>query len=184
VSAEIKQDLRSWSREVLEVPNPHLGGIPACPYAKQAWKEDKVLVIETDNIYAAALTACSRFTQYDKDLVVVASYNLPDVEHLHEYADVLNQTFQSLHCMQFHPDYGAEDAELDFLTDNDWDSSVEQPYCMLFIQDLEKVVRASDKLEVLGYYKAYPPDEYLALVVNRKRRLGNGYETSCDEVRR
>jgi hypothetical protein len=86
--------------------------------------------------------------------------------------------------MQFHPDYGAEDAELDFLTDNDWDSSVEQPYCMLFIQDLEKVVRASDKLEVLGYYRAYPPDEYLALVVNRKRRLGNGYETSCDEVRR
>jgi hypothetical protein len=76
-----------------------------------------------------------------------------------------------LHCMEFHPDYDAEDAELDFLLEATWESSIQRPYCMLFIQDLAKVVTASDKLKALGYYDAYPPDEYEALVVQRKRRL-------------
>ena len=73
--------------------------------------------------------------------------------------------------MEFHPEYGAEDADLDFLTDNAWESSVDKSYCMIFIQDLEQVVRASDKLERLGYYKVYPESEYQELVVKRKRRL-------------
>ena len=48
---------------------------------------------------------------------------------------------------------------------------------MIFIQDLEQVVRASDKLQTLGYYDVYPDEEYEELVVNRKRRLHDGYET-------
>ena len=48
MDTKIEDDLRSWSREVLEVPNKYLGGMPACPYAKEAWKKDKVLVLETD----------------------------------------------------------------------------------------------------------------------------------------
>lgn len=177
----IEEDLRSWSREVLEVPNPHLNGLPACPYARQAWRDNRVQVIESDNIYAASLTACMGFTQFDKDLVVIASYNIPEIESLHGYVEALNQTFDDLHCMEFHPEYGAEDADMDFLSDNDWESSIEQPYCMVFIQALDEVVRASDKLERLGYYKAYPHDEYQALVVNRKRRLSHGNEASCNE---
>ena len=43
---EIEKDLRSWSSEVLEVPNQNLKGLSACPYAKEAWKKDKVLVVE------------------------------------------------------------------------------------------------------------------------------------------
>ena len=53
----------------------------------------------------------------------------------------LNILFDTLHCMEFHPDYGAEDADLDFLYDNDWESSLDKPYCMIFIQDLEQVVQ-------------------------------------------
>ena len=178
---EIEADLRSWTREVLEVPSPYLGGIPPCPYAKQAWVEDKVLVIESANVYADALKYCSSFSDIGKELVILASYNLPDLERFNGYMESLNDTFSTLHCMEFHPDYGAEDAELDFLADNEWESAVEDPYCMLFIQDLAQVVRASDKLQRLGYYTAYPEAEYKQLVVNRKRRLTHGYETSCDE---
>jgi hypothetical protein len=167
----IEEDLRSWSREVLEVPNRHLKGLPACPYARQAWKEDKVLVTETDNIFSASMTACTLFSEFNKDLVVIASYEVPDINHLHGFVHGLNQCFPDLHCMEFHPDYGAEDAELDFLTDNEWGSAVELPYCMIFVQGLREVVVASDKLKTLGYYDAYPPDEYEALVAQRKRRL-------------
>lgn len=180
----IEADLRSWSREVLEVPNPHLRGLPACPYAAKAWRDSKVEVIETDTLFAAALRACADFDGRGKDLVVVASFNIPDLAELGAFSQELNRQFPDLHCMTFHPDYGAEDAELDFLTDNDWESAVDESYAMVFIQDLRLVVAASDRLIPLGYYDAYPRDEYEALVLHRKRRLTHGDETSCDEARR
>ena len=167
----VESDLRSWSREVLEVPNDHLKGLPPCPYAKQAWQQNKVLVIEGDDIKADALLYCDKFYDLNKELVVVASFNIPDIEEFSLFVEGLNKDFKTLHCMQFHPDFGAEDAELDFLYDNDWDSSLDREYCMIFIQDLRIVVNASDKLKKLGYYEAYPSSEYEELVVKRKERL-------------
>jgi len=180
----IEADLRSWSREVLEVPNPHLGGLPACPFARQAWRENKVLVVETDAFMDDCRKFCADFTGLEKDLVVVATYDIPDIDDLAEFVEELHLEFPNLHCMQFHPEYGAEDAGLDFLSDNDWESATDHEYSMLFIQDLSLVVEASDKLEPLGYYEAYPADEYESLVAQRKRRLIHGDETTSDEARR
>lgn len=177
----IEADLRSWSRTVLEAPSPHLNGMPPCPYARKAWRENKVLVIESDNFAADVARYCRDFYEFDKELIVVASYSIPNLEEFAGFVASLNEEHPSLHCMQFHPEYGAEDAELDFLTENDWESSVSDDYCMIFIQDLSLVVAASDRLEALGYYAAYPRDEYQELVVNRKRRLPHGNETSCNE---
>ena len=174
----IEQDLRSWSREVLEVPNAHLRGLPPCPYARKAWRENKVLVIESSNFEEEVARYCRDFYEFDKELIVVATYNIPDIDGLTEFTQALNDRHPSLHCMQFHPDYDADDAELDFLTDNEWQSEVSEDYAMLFVQDLAQVVAASDRLQPLGYYDVYPPDEYEALVVNRKRRLNHGNETS------
>ena len=72
--------------------------------------------------------------------------------------------------MGFHPDYGAEDADLDFLYDNDWESSIEDEYAMMFIQSLSKVDDASLQLEKMGYYNVYPEEEYKALVLERRQR--------------
>ena len=41
---DVKQDVRKWSEHFLEIPNKHLGGFPACPFAKKTWKDDKVIV--------------------------------------------------------------------------------------------------------------------------------------------
>ena len=41
---DVKQDVRKWSELFLEVPNTHLGGFPACPFAKKTWTDNKVLV--------------------------------------------------------------------------------------------------------------------------------------------
>lgn len=173
----IEADLRSWSREVLEVPNPHLNGLPACPYAAKAWRDSMVEVVETETIFAEALRACADFSDRGKELVVVATFNIPDIAELDAFSRALNMQFPDLHCMTFHPGYDAEDAELDFLTDNDWESSVDGDYAMLFVQDLRLVVAASDRLQPLGYYDVYPRDEYEELVLNRKRRLTDGDET-------
>lgn len=183
VATAIEQDLRSWSREVLEPPSKHLNGMPPCPYARKAWRENKVLVIESNNFEEDVAKYCREFYEFDKELIVVGTYDIPDIDDFSAFTDALNEKHPSLHCMQFHPDYGADDAEMDFLTDNDWESSIEQDYCMMFIQDLRLVVAASDRLEILGYYSAYPQDEYEALVVNRKRRLNYGDEAQSNEER-
>lgn len=182
MATEIESDLRSWSREVLEVPSPYLKGLPPCPYARKAWRDNKVLVIESDNFEADLRRHCQDFYEFDKELVVVATYDIPDINDLASLVETLHSEFPHLHCMQFHPDYGPEEAELDFLFDNDWESSTAYEYSMVFIQDLKLVVESSDRLESLGYYAAYPRDEYEELVVNRKRRLTDGYETSCNEA--
>ena len=41
---EVIKDVRKWSELYLEVPNKHLGGYPACPFAKKTWTDNKVVV--------------------------------------------------------------------------------------------------------------------------------------------
>lgn len=167
----IKDDIRSWSREVLEVPNPELNGLPACPYAKQAWKQNKVNVIETDSLVETVVKEADWFDN-TYDLVIVASYKFPSIDFFDVYIEYLNDTYSEndLHIMGFHPDYGAEDADLDFLYDNNWESSIEDEYAMMFIQSLSKVDDASLQLEKMGYYNVYPEEEYKALVLERRQR--------------
>ena len=167
----IENDLRDWSSKVLEVPNAVLGGLPACPYAKEAWKQNKVSVVETEHIGIESICQARKFDN-TYDLVVVASYTFPSSYAFTEFIEFLNNSFtkNDLHIMGFHPDYGAEDADLDFLYEHDWESAIEKEYAMMFIQSLSKVDDASQKLEKLGYYNVYPSDEYETLVVDRRKR--------------
>ena len=59
--------------------------------------------------------------------------------------------------MGFHPDYGAEDADLDFLYEHEWESALEDEYAMMFIQSLSKVDDASLRLEkrILQVHEEY-----------------------------
>ena len=168
----IEQDIRSWSHKVLEVANPALNGLPACPYAQKAWKENKVSVVETDHIGIETISQANKFENNNYDLVIIASYRFPTPYQFTEFIEFLNDTYScsDLHIMGFHPEYGAEDAELDFLYDHDWTSSVDEEYAMMFIQSLSQVDDASLKLEKLGYYDVYPHEEYEALVLERRQR--------------
>jgi len=180
----IEKDLRNWSRDVLEVPNEALGGLPACPFAKKAWKQRKVNVVETTGLVYTTEKEAKVFHNHRYELVVVASYNYPDISMFNMYVEYLNDKYtkNDLHIMGFHPDYGAEDAELDFLYEHDWESSIDKEYAMLFIQSLSQVDDASLQLEKLGYYTVYPEEEYKALVLDRRaRRQSNGDETQSNE---
>ena len=175
----IADDLREWSMNVLEVPNPHLDGLPACPYAKKAWQDDKVKIVETKNIYKETLRQCNEFATNQYEVVVCASFTIPNMQEFSTWCEERNNLLakQDLHIMGFHPEFGAEEAELDFLYEHSWESSVKDEYCMVFIQSLSQVDDASLKLEKLDYYKVYPEDEYQELVINRRTKR-NGNETT------
>ena len=178
----IADDLREWSMNVLEVPNPHLDGLPACPYAKKAWQDNKVKIVETKNIYKETLRQCNEFADNAYDLTICASFTIPNMQEFSTWCEQRNNLLakQDLHIMGFHPEFGAEEAELDFLYEHSWESSVKDEYCMVFIQSLSQVDDASLKLEKLDYYKVYPEDEYRELVINRRTKR-NGNETQSYE---
>ena len=183
MAGKLEEDIRSWSRNVVEVPSPHMPhNMAPCPFAEKAWRDNRVEVREAADPLREAWRVCLDFPP-EKDLVIVASEALPELEDFERRIDELNGEFRYLDrfLMGFHPDYGAEDQELDFLYEHDWESDVEEEYCMIFVQSLSQVVAYSDRLYALGYYDAFPPEEYQQLVVERKRRLTNGDETPRDE---
>jgi hypothetical protein len=182
MATSIADDLREWSMNVLEVPNSHLDGLPACPYAKKAWQDNKVKIVETKNIYKETLRQCTEFTDNRYEVVVCASFTIPNMQEFSTWCEERNNLLakQDLHIMGFHPEFGAEEAELDFLYEHSWESSVKDEYCMVFIQSLSQVDDASLKLEKLDYYKVYPEDEYQELVINRRTKR-NGNETQSNE---
>lgn len=181
MTISIGDDLREWSMNVLEVPNPHLDGLPACPYAKKAWQDDKVKIVETKNIYKETLRQCNEFAENKYEVVVCASFTIPNMQEFSTWCEERNNLLakHDLHIMGFHPEFGAEEAELDFLYEHSWESSVKDEYCMVFIQSLSQVDDASLKLEKLDYYKVYPEDEYQELVINRRTKR-NGNETTSN----
>ncbi len=181
MATSIADDLREWSMNVLEVPNPHLDGLPACPYAKKAWQDNKVKIVETKNIYKETLRQCNEFADNAYDLTICASFTIPNMQEFSTWCEERNNLLakHDLHIMGFHPEFGAEEAELDFLYEHSWESSVKDEYCMVFIQSLSQVDDASLKLEKLDYYKVYPEDEYQELVINRRTKR-NGNETTSN----
>ena len=171
----VASDIRKWSNEFLELPNEKLNGLPPCPYAKQAWLDNKVVFSINTGVDGLAKEVAD-FESHDYDIVVWASQYLPDMEYLDGYCDGINELASvagiDLHLMVFHPNYDATEAGLDFLVDDGvTDDSLS--YCMVFVQLLSKLDDAALYLEKSNYYEHFPDDVYEALVLDR-RRLRNG----------
>jgi len=170
----VEADIRKWSHEFLEIPSDKLNGLPPCPYAKQAWLDNKVVFSINTGIDGLAKEVAD-FDQHDYDIVVWASEHLPVMEYLDGYCDGINEAMsiagKDMHLMVFHPDYDANEAGLDFLVDDVTDEDLD--YCMVFVQRLSTLDDSSLSLEKSGYYQHFPDDVYESLVLDR-RRLRNG----------
>ena len=172
----IEADIRKWSHNFLEIPNVKLNGLPPCPYAKQAWADNKVTFSINTGI-DGLLEAVRVFDTHDYDIVVWASEVLPDIKYLDGFCDGMNELMSvagiDLHLMVFHPDYNAEQAGLDFLIEDDIvDESL--TYCMVFVQKLSLLDDAALSLEKSGYYKHFPEDTFESLVLERRRLRNEG----------
>ena len=172
----VEADIRKWSHEFLEVPNEKLNGLPPCPYAKQAWLDNKVVFSINTGLDGLAKEVAD-FYEHDYDIVVWANEVLPDVEYLDGWCDGANEALsiagKDIHLMVFHPDYDAEKAGLDFLIDD----NVVDPgldYCMVFVQRLSTLDDAALSLEKSGYYQHFPTEVYESLVIERRKLRDEG----------
>ena len=175
----ILEDIYTWSKEYLEIPNIHLNKMPACPYAKQAWKDDKVW-IETrqpDIGYRRQLNKLLRKLDFKKKeiLVFCDPYFMEfSLNRFQKEIDSFNDKWnkKDIFFMGFHPYNPATEEEQEFLVNPKGD--VEMPeskvtYSMMLIQKFSQLYEASDRLKRMGYYKKWPKDYYDEVVESRQQ---------------
>ena len=166
----VLEDIRGWSREVLEVPNPHLSGLKACPYAENAWKKKRVDVLVGDGP-ADLRSAIDSFDSKSFDMVIWVNFNLSRYDLWDRWVQIWNKENSSrdIYLMLFHPGFPPSEETEEFLTDNDWESDVDEDYMMVFIQSLGALNKASVALESIGYYNHFADHLYETLVIDRRR---------------
>ena len=157
---KIKKEIRRWSKEQLEPPNPDFNNIPACPYAKKAWKDKKVkLAFKTELYDNEIIYKYLNDWDNDIDLVILVDTNfVEETEDFHDNLDFINENISD-HCfkerdfwvMGFHP---YDDAN-ELIDDGTFEGESDLEYAIVFIQRLSKLEEASEKLINQGYYKTY-----------------------------
>jgi hypothetical protein len=171
----IEEDIISWSKDFLELPNKELGDKPVCPYAKQARISGQVnIVVEEsgEKLLETVVNQCNNFKQSGKKICIVAC---PDLEttadELEDYVHALNHVFvpQDVYLMSSHP--GGYEEPVEFLENTDW--LPDNEFLMVLIQPFEELEKASSNLNKIGFYKTWPQDYYESTVNKRKtyRRL-------------
>ena len=113
----IEEDIISWSKDFLELPNEELGGKPVCPYAKQARTSGQInIVVEEsgEKLLQTVVNQCNNFKQSGKKICIVAC---PDLEvtadELDSYVHALNHIFvpKEVYLMASHPRSDIEPVE-------------------------------------------------------------------------
>ena len=184
----IKNEIRSWSREQLEPPNPDFNNIPACPYAKKAWDDKKVKFAFKTELYDNDVIY-EYLENWDDsiDLVILVDTNFAEeTEDFHDNLDFINENIsenvfkdKDLWVMGFHP---YDDAN-ELIDDGTFKGASDIEYAIIFVQRLSKLQEASNKLVDKGYYDHYfKTNDVSEMYEIRKeyyRRLdhGNGKES-------
>ena len=176
---QIIEDVRLWSKHFLEVPNLHLGGVPACPFAKKAWMDKKVWVaVKTKrSTYKKELNDCLKNLDFTKKeiLIFCDPYYSYSPDELHMATEDFNEWYnrKDFYFMSFHPSNPATEEEQRFLVSPNKDVDVSGPdykYSMMLVQKFSQLQEASDKLHKQGYYKQWPKGYYRDVVVSRAKK--------------
>tara|TARA_R100001443_G_scaffold111896_1_gene125048 strand:+ start:785 stop:1303 length:519 start_codon:yes stop_codon:yes gene_type:complete len=162
----VKEEIRTWSAQVLEKTSVHFGNMPPCPFAKKAWLENKV-EIKFGN--KETVKQVCRTWNGEYSLIIVVTVDWP-WEEINDWCDEENDTLSNadLTLMPFVPTdeggTGQPDDEAE-----DWEHLIDEPYGMVFIQELSEVNAASVLLEQTKYYENCPAD-FLKYVKDRRMR--------------
>ena len=176
---QIIQDVRLWSKYYLEASNVHLGGVPACPFAKKAWADDKVWVaVKTKgSTYKAELNTHIKNLDFlvSEILIFCDPYYSYSADDLHVVTEEYNyfHNRQDIYFMSFHPQNPATEEDQNFLVAPEGkipEIESNLKYSMMLVQKFSQLQQASDKLKKQGYYSQWPDEYYRDVVVSREKK--------------
>ena len=167
----IHEEIRLWSKHYLEVRNKHLNGLPACPFARKSWAQNKVdiQIRNTDQGYTRDLHRHIKKLDFDKkELLIFCDVNYK------QYSLNGRYNKKDIYFMGFHPYNPPNKEEQEFLLDPTGDvsdlpeSKIE--FSMMLIQKFSQLYEASDRLHRMGYYNEWPTDYYHEVVSSRQQQ--------------
>jgi|TARA_R100000084_G_scaffold96454_1_gene50343 uncharacterized protein YwgA len=160
--AEITKEVRDWSKEVLETENP------VCPYAKKTWENNKANIIISNNIYWKDLYKKATNFPNEYDVVIYCDFNVDlHVDIFNDRINLLNTFFtqHNLWFMGFHQEH----QEKSVVEQDHFEPHFEDSYNMIFMQKLDKLNKASETLEKIGYYKDWEDEDFQGILKRRSK---------------
>ena len=177
----IHEEIRLWSKHYLEVRNKHLNGLPACPFARKSWAQNKVdiQIRNTDQGYTRDLHKHVKKLDFDKkELLIFCDVNFKQysLNKFQGIVDNFNGRYnkKDIYFMGFHPYNPPNKEEQEFLLDPTGDTSdlpeSKIQFSMMLIQKFSQLYEASDRLHRMGYYDEWPTDYYHEVVSSRQQQ--------------
>ena len=177
----IHEEIRLWSKHYLEVRNKHLNGLPACPFARKSWAQNKVdiQIRNTDQGYTRDLHKHVKKIDFDKKELLIfcdVNYKQYSLNKFQSIIDNFNGRYnkKDIYFMGFHPYNPPNKEEQEFLLDPTGnmsdlpESKIE--FSMMLIQKFSQLYEASDRLHRMGYYNEWPTDYYHEVVSSRQQQ--------------
>ena len=178
----IHEEIRLWSKHYLEVRNKHLNGLPACPFARKSWAQNKVdiQIRNTDQGYTRDLHKHVKKIDFDKkELLIFCDTNFKQYS-LNKFQSIIDNfngryNKKDVYFMGFHPYNPPNKEEQEFLLDPTGDASdlpeSKIEFSMMLIQKFSQLYEASDRLHRMGYYNEWPTDYYHEVVSSRQQQF-------------
>ncbi len=177
----IHEEIRLWSKHYLEVRNKHLNGLPACPFARKSWAQNKVdiQIRNTDQGYTRDLHKHVKKLDFDKKELLIfcdVNYKQYSLNKFQSIIDNFNGRYnkKDIYFMGFHPYNPPNKEEQEFLLDPTGDTSdlpdSKIQFSMMLIQKFSQLYEASDRLHRMGYYDEWPTDYYHEVVSSRQQQ--------------
>ena len=176
----ISKEVRLWSEHYLEVPNIHLNRLPACPYAKKAWTEDKVDIQHRnpDKGYTRDLHTYVKKIDFEKKEILIfcdVFFREYSLNAFQKIIDNFNNQYnkKDIYFLGFHPKNPPTEQDQEFLLNPTGDQSnlprSTIDFSMMLIQKFSQLYEASDRLKRMGYYDKWPKEYYDDVVLSRQQ---------------
>ncbi len=149
----MRELIEEWVHNDLSVVDPDIGYAP-CPFAKKALRDDRLRVVECisrQDLWETVAAQCKNFS--NKHSVIICLEEEP------------SQTYEEVEaaCIAMNEWFACNKLDL-------WLLSFQTDFTMVFIQRLSELDDASKILEKTGYYENYSKEDYLNLILTRRRR--------------
>ena len=164
----IKEDIISWSKDFLEIPNKHLNNFPVCPYAKKTRLDNHINIVEHNDPSTYLEAVIKEADNFKGKISIVACSDLSiTADELADYIHALNYVYvpRDVYLMASHPE--DFDEEIDFLQDTAWESH--NDFLMVLIQSFDELEETSTSLKKIGYYDNWNEDYFSGTVEQRKQ---------------
>ncbi len=144
--------IESWVKDLAQ-PSEFNNNVPRCPFALQVYEAGEVKTVVTDDLWSDVLHECAGFNAKGYKVAMFFDYDYTDdYQSLEDRCHALNSFFSDVEkdiwLLAFHS--GTEG--------------------VVFVQRWSDLENAAAKLEKLGYYKNYEPDDYKRHILMRRQR--------------